>query len=1577
MSCLSTFLIAFFYFPGCSSAVIKSPISHFHFQQFDFSSYLAYKREGFVGREWFFSELGNISETDRGTAGVLITGDPGSGKSALMSQLICSPYSSLLIHQNIIGYHLCEYSEKGKRDGARFVRNLVDQIAARLPGYSEHVIKNEQIRRELQDTLCEQDTTGCFFSSILGPLRKLKPPDGLRYIVIDALDECFENDKTSEIIDILNNKILHFPKWLKVILTSRNLTMVTEGLPQVVRRKPLYANDDRNVKDIRLYVSRFVSQNSFFVDRLKTAMNFKSRTYDMKIFLDEVITRAEGNFLFVKMTLQYMNDTDGMVDLQSLPTSLFDLYNSFFKRQFGKDGFGPFQSLFEVLLSICSPLQLNDVEEILRSEYEEDDISQLVEQASCFLRFGHDGTVRIYHQSFAEWLTNQSAVIHINETRAHQNIAKFQLHRISERYMNVTIEEVIELFVHILAGNALEIHRNTIDLFNITEMREPQTNRSILHHLATKPKPFLPALDFFLLKFKTVDILDASKKTPAFYAASEGFVENLQSFINRGADVSSFLEGFREIDPFLNVVGNTGIEEYSLIHAAAAKGHTDVVQLLIKSDVNFNESSKNYPTPLHLAAKNGHLAVLRLFYDYGAKFDVITLHHAAARKHLDVVEFLLSTARVRDTCLQCTCKPEDLSKFSVEDVHLYFCETALHAAVSRGNMDIAKILLAFGNQSLECKHHSGKTVLMDAVVRNDIEMVDLLLEKGANVIEQCGGKISKRSKSEMCSLFSMVKQNFLYTVYCTEENCQCGNTAIHASAKYGFWEVAVKLVSKDVFGLTRVQNCDGQHALAVAISHGGKHFVYHTNETYKKHGKMLVDSVFVRDAVLSCSENAVKHILGYPINYIYEHRWELLLDTLNWNNPYLNYKFGKISPYICSEAYEDENPSLEEWIEWVTKKRFTIFKLLVESYEEKSFILNKKDDEGRTLLFHAVQHGFDDVVKYLAEAGADIRIKNRDGDSLLDISLRFATSPNHNAWYRCYTTSDGQFGSCNTTNDDEVTRYLIWLERSNISKCDARSASLLRTIIAKQMPLSLYELLKAGVDMNCSEDEDISLPFLKHLRLGGRQLSEVFQIFEVDILLENEPSFTSSRLHLISYLALPDDLGNFFKPLNKGRSPLKRLINRHPDGVGILDKFYDIEGYLPLHRATQGGNLDAIKWFKSIGANTQLKTFRGLTALDLSVLYLGDISQAELIASTKSTPYSWRRSNHQVPLTISNYRKGVFEELLRTFFNATPESELPCGSSLEGLSLLHVAALKGISVLRYVHGKASEMFPNLPLNCANKHRLDPVYLVHFYESLLNEGLIDKYSGESDVNFEETKSSNKVDPKTDNNIQRGPLKSAGRTNTDGNDSRNSIPTIQYPDHEVEYYMAFNYLYHLQFSKLTDECLHVDIPKDIRIHDCPGYHDKIRTPKEEAVPDVDFSECSKIRVRHNCYRPLCEREIIQNHIRKYPCPTLMRRLKKQLMSFPRRNRQVSRFIAKRLGWDDVHEVKDIKNRWPIFFLHNMALNKYESFKYLEILNEALEVADVRFYSRNEPLDIIMNTPINYKFNITIEFHPNKNP
>ena len=2211
-------------------------------------------------------ELENIFEESPSTAGVLITGEPGSGKSALMSQLICSPFSSLFIHENTIGYHLCEYSEKGKRDGARFVRNLVNQISVKLPKYSEHVKNNERLRVEL-DTRCHKDPTSCFFTAIVGPLRKLEQPNTLRFIIIDALDECFESDSmTSEILNILKGKILAFPKWLKIIFTSRNLTSVTSRIPQVVKRMPLYAADERNVNDVRFYVSRFMSQNSHFMDKLLIAMDYSSRTKGIKIFMDEIIARAEGNFLFVKTTLQYMNDTGGTVDFYSLPTNLYDLYNIFFDRQFSTAGFAPFRFLFEVLLAAYSPLQSQHVEEILKSEYEADDYIKLTEQVSCFLRFGQDGTIRIYHQSFAEWLTNQSLFLSINKTRGHRHIARFLMRHMRERHADVTFGELTELFIHILSGGELNTQKNAINLFNITEKREANTNQSILHYLATKPIIYLPVFDFFLQKLKMVDVLDANNKTPAFYAASEGNVRHLQSCIKNGANISSFLEGYSELDPVSVIVTNTGIEKFSVMHVAAAKGHKEIVQLLLQSSMSILDFGRRYPTPLHLAASNGHLEVVRLFYDYNETFDLITLHHAAARNHFSVVSFLLSTVGLRDSCVPC--QPEHFStiskNMSPKKTHAFLCETALHAAVSRGLIDIVELLLNFGKASLECKHHSGKTVLVDAVEKNNSEMVDLLTKYGVNITADCGRKMSKDSVNQICSVYATRKKDFLYTVYCVNDSCRCGYTAIHISAKYGLWNIAEKLLSGRTKDVLDIKDCSNNSAALVAIIYDHTDFVNNINMSLNKIGHYLVGSKVVKLATAYCSADVANGSLDHIIHND-ENMWNVLLELVKWS-PCRELTIIHYSH--CLDAFRDSYLCEAETKEKESKRRLNGIKLLVET-EKKSSILDRKDHKNRTLLHYAAANGFVWAVKYLVELGADVRLNDENRDTPLMIALKYSpvNDQNSSASYTCYTTNDGQFSSCKTTCYDETVSYLIQAQKANISKCDNESelilmkitrermplslyallkigvdwncrlnfltspmlihlhvggeevtevikifevdvsvkcgisfseselhrlvyfnpapgefgnffepslnnkrlllqvlidrhprgvrvldecfdaegylpihraaqggnlaaikwlknvganiqlktrtgftaldlsvwyvthhsmdtyghgnklfeevlraffdishtnyssdycttsfarhpilhtaasiglhavasvynqalniipnlrkrkymlldeqdadgntplhfaatkghehvvkylvglgadiniknknnhtpiwfallsapvhsvktdaahgcyttddglfktcettphdeivrylmsrqksesiskcddesAFFLNTVVEKRMPLTLYVLLKIGVDVNCQSDIWIS-PFLEHLRRGGKEISEVFKMFEVNISVRCWILFTVSELHLISYKSVTDDFGNFFKPsLNKKRSPMQTLIDRHPRGVRILDECYDAEGYLPIHRAAQGGNLVAIKWFKNVGVNMQLKTRTGLTALDLSILYLGDVrfddeynnrirlnsklnafvqrntlsrrkcykellrvyfstrtsnenyssdyfnvsslnhrilhtaakngfevvkyvykialkiipglkknkhlllndqdedgdtplhvaayhgheravkylvglgadvnimnndnhtplfsallsevhvlhiklyldhrcyttddglfktcettphdeivrylismqksqsistcdaksvillntaieqrmplslyallkigvdincqqsewsspfmkhirkrgrgvsevlkmfklnvsvqcgvsfkfSELHLISYTSvskefgnffnfslnkdpspmqrmidthprgvgildecydaegylpihraaqggnlvaikwfksvgvdtqlktqtgltaldisilylgnisygefsASPNIYMHLHHSYwfpPVINSKYRSKVFEELLQTFFRTPSKSKLPCGA-LEGLSPLHIAAVKGVEVLKYVHKKASKTFPNLRINCVNEHHLDPVYLAQFYDSVRNEGLIDQYSGENSpeyLNFEDLLIRNNEkdfrDMSLDELIELAKEEDENSIELEFGD----VPAPQYPNCVVDYIMAFNYLYNppdIEYMLFSDG---EDVP---RVSDCPSYYDNFpKYTDVKSLPELlDTSECHEIRVRHDFYWSLCMREI--DEIRKIhqqveKCNYILSTLQSWYTNRRRRNRQLSHFILKRLGWSEGSRKKDIDKQWPFYIIHNLHVKEYKSYKYLKVLNEALEVSDIRFHSR----------------------------
>ena len=99
----------------------------------------------------------------------------------------------------------------------------------------------------------------------------------------------------------------------------------------------------------------------------------------------------------------------------------------------------------------------------------------------------------------------------MKETRAHQNIAKFQVRRIRKRNINYGPVEIIELFNHILAAKTLEMHGSIVDFLSITKIYDPRTNQTVLHYLATKPRSFQPVLEIVLQKFDTVDIFDASK----------------------------------------------------------------------------------------------------------------------------------------------------------------------------------------------------------------------------------------------------------------------------------------------------------------------------------------------------------------------------------------------------------------------------------------------------------------------------------------------------------------------------------------------------------------------------------------------------------------------------------------------------------------------------------------------------------------------------------------------------------------------------------------------------------------------------------------------------------------------------------------------------------------------------------------------------------------------------------------------------------------------------------------------------------------------------------------------------------
>ena len=1311
---------------------------------------------------------------------------------------------------------------KATQDGAKFVQNLANMIAWKLRGYQEYLLRNSFVRRVLQRD-CSQDPEWCFEMGVLTPLKNLHlQPNNPWYIIIDALDECV-SDKT-EIVNLLKSKAHRLPKWMKLIVSSRNISTIISGL-EGFQRVELRSADERNREDIDTYLSlKMFSLSQGVVQKIKTSLAILDNDNPGQEMVSTLAEKGQGNFLYVKVVLDlWLTSTEG-IKWETFPKTLESSYQLYFERKYSTpESFQSIRQILEVLVSAYTPLTVQEMYSLfkldqpsLELEYE---FLPKLDQVALFLWHGsEDGLIRIHHSSLSEWLTseiNKGKIYYVKKQNGHNRLARYYLLKAEENNSPLKPYEALCLTSHIVEGGlnkSLEQKFLSLPSEHINTT-DPLTQTTALHYSSDRLNTDVTKL--LMQHFSDVDCPDNNRRTPCFVAATSGHVNIVKALFERGADLDHTTSC---LDVGIASYSKDPIREckrikcgYSLLHSAAQEGRVNVVQFLIQHNVSLTKTTGANNTAIQLAAAYGHLKTVDTLKEAGGVLDGTCLHHAAVGGHKEIVQYLLQEG-VNDSCISSTppfipsveeYKEFITSEFYVYDnLHIYLRETALHAAVRKGHLSVIRLLLNDLDQSaISCKNSAGRLPQHDAVHLNKYDALEVLLALGASPTVRCNSAVLP--PLPIHPYFSRNLEGI---------RCPCGSTPLHLAAMYGHQSIAQLLIENkadvnagDCNGSTplHVATCQGMSALVVLLVKNGADINSRSlNGSTPLHsaaacfGKSVFYPLFdmgcdhlavdnegmtalhyiVKDVNITITDYLTDLYVRNPKDWIENPRRNShheTMDKLDRTYPWLNTLVEVIRSFMAAER-----EGLYPFLEMKDNKNQTVFSILEEKTNASSLLIGSSRIRGLSLVLSLTTFLYVyDTACYQTAITRALPIKNQYS-SLIPISFKSVISKTLTSLLT-------------TINCSTLTRFV-----------ELRLVHTVNTV-----------LQASAVDVNCRDDLGIT-PLLMYLRTGGRHMAKVLVKHDVEVKIICGDPFEISAFHLISYhklhylhylhefflgsdnwqkyLDLKDAIFDYFldnyeeqndprngtsESVRTGDGLLTKAILSHPNGTKVIDECFDEEGYNALQRAAQGANVPAIQKFLSLGANPFLETASGFSPLWLSVLY-----------AVKYRPFL----NFERPCILTALEVELVSLSASSLLNHILENgilEVGCDATRSDLTLYHIAASRGMWQF-VAHLLSSNKVTGIDVNCPNKDGITPLYLATII------------GGDS--------------CQTQNSWCKV-----------GNIIKRFGGTFQYPTLEAEYFLIFNIFFGMNpshlFLELTEEeilALHQNCGRD----ECQQYHSR---------------------------------------------------------------------------------------------------------------------------------------------------------
>ncbi|KAF5339948.1 hypothetical protein D9758_016763 [Tetrapyrgos nigripes] len=727
-----------------------------------------------------------------------LQGKAGSGKTFLCTNVI-----KTLRKDSVFLYYYFDTRDKAKVDYSGIVSSLLQQVAA------EAIRQNSENAYNAIHQLYINSKEGKFLipEDMESTLLDLMAMMDAVYIIIDALDECAEEDqgKLLALVDTLLTKL----KNCFVFVSSRPHTNTTHNKAEIISLDK-QMSDVGISSDIKKYVDTKLRKQHAWSPELKAEIK------------DTLVNSANGQIRWVDCQLTAL---DGIKmpkrvrkALKSLPKTLQETYAKILE-QVEEELRDDVNTIFQWLLFAYRPLTVGEIQHILAVDVEEKTFSaqDLLENIETELhkvvnsslvviiqasiekgRLGqempHVMTVQLAHPSVKDYLLSEAAMqsvsgyFQMNSALAHEaicqmcivyllccgqeaiNVEKCALAHYASKYWFLHSNQTKEECSAILDLSCKLLSTTQPAYYNWLNVYTPDTWDNKPDNIIVQPLYYASYIGL-----KSVVVYTLEKRADvnaqggyygnALQAASRyGHLEVVRALLEKGADVNAQGGGYE-----------------NALQAASVNGHLEVVRALLEKGADVNAQGRYYANSLEAASRSGHLEVVRALLEKGADVNAQggfygnALQAASSNGDLEVVRALLE-------------KGADVNAQGG------YYGNALQAASHIGHLVAVRALLEKG---ADVNAQGGKygNALLAASYEGHLEVVRALLEKGADVNAQ-GGEYANALQAASRSGHLEVVRALLEKG--ADVNAQGGfyGNALQAASRSGHLEVVRALLEK-------------------------------------------------------------------------------------------------------------------------------------------------------------------------------------------------------------------------------------------------------------------------------------------------------------------------------------------------------------------------------------------------------------------------------------------------------------------------------------------------------------------------------------------------------------------------------------------------------------------------------------------------------------------------------------------------------------------------------------------------------------------------------------------------------------